>query len=333
MYVHHATISIPFQSTGSDFACFEYSVPGARIQYPDGSSVNQCNDMIIMDGLTKVSFTNLEKVIYPGLALKKSQVIEYYIRIAPRMLGLLKNRVIVMNRFPDGVDKDGFYEKDAPAGTPAWIETFNTYSQTAEREIDYIICNDLDTLIWMANLAALEINITLSTIDNFDMPDLVLFDIDPEPPCSFDDVIDVAFSLKEKLDELNFRTYIKTSGKKGLHVVLPIIEKYNFKQTREFVHQFGKFLAGEFDLVVSEAKNSMDPGTVFIDYLQNTRGKTMIAPYSLRAEPKATVSTPLEWKELKKGLRPDEFNIFTVLKRNNDPWEGLWETKQALEVE
>jgi len=286
-----------------------------------------------MDELTKVSFTNLEKILYPELGLKKSRVIEYYIRIAPRMLGFLKNRVIVMNRYPDGIDNEGFYEKDAPMGIPAWVKTFKKYSETAQRDINYIVCNDLDTLIWMANLAAIEINITLSTIDNYDKPDLVFFDIDPEPPCSFDDVIDIALSLKEKLDELNFRSFVKTSGKKGLHVVLPVIKSYNFKQTREFVHQFGKFLARESDLVVSEFRNSRDPGTIFIDYLQNTRGKTMIAPYSLRAQAKATVSTPLEWKELKKGLRPEEFNIFTVLKRKNDPWEELLENKQALEVE
>src|SRR5659263_139018 len=271
--------------------------------------INLSDNIIIMDNLTKVSFTNLEKILFPGLDLKKSRVIEYYRRIAPLMLGLLKNRVIVMNRYPDGVDKDGFYEKDAPAGMPPWVDTFNTYSETAKREIDYVVCNNLDTLIWMANLAALEINITLSTIDNYNTPDLVFFDIDPEPPCSFDDVMEIAFLLKEKLDELNLRAFIKTSGKKGLHVVLPIINKYNFKQAREFVHQFGKFLARESEIVVSEFRNSRDPGTIFIDYLQNTRGKTMIAPYSLRAEQKAPVSTPLEWRELKKGLRPEEFTI------------------------
>ena len=286
-----------------------------------------------MDDLTKVSFTNLEKVLYPDLELKKSQVLEYYIRVAPWMLGFLKNRVIVMNRYPDGIGKEGFYEKDAPAGVPPWVETFNIFSETAQREIDYVVCNKLDTLIWMANLAALEINITLSTIDDYESPDLVFFDIDPEPPRSFDDVIDIAFLLKEKLDELNFISFVKTSGKKGLHVVLPIKKGYNFKQTREFVHQFGKFLAKESDIVVSEFRNSRDPGTIFIDFMQNNRGKTMIAPYSLRAQPNAPVSTPLEWKEIKKGLRPEEFNIFTVLKRKNDPWEGLLENKQALEVE
>ncbi len=282
--------------------------------------------------LTKVAFTNLDKILYPELGLKKSQIIKYYISIAPRMLKFLKDRPIVMNRYPDGIDKEGFYEKDAPLGVPIWVKTFNRYSETAERELNYVVCNNLDTLIWMANLAALEINITLSTIDNFDTPDLLLFDIDPEPPCTFDDAMEIALLLKEKLDELNFKSFVKTSGKKGLHIVLPIIEKYNFKQTREFVHQFGKFLARESELVVSEFRNSQDPGTVFIDYPQNNRGKTMTAPYSLRADPKATVSTPLEWGELRKGLRPWEFNIFTVLEREKNPWEGLMENKQSLEV-
>ena len=286
-----------------------------------------------MHELTKVSFTNLDKVLYQDLNLKKSQVIEYYIRIAPLMLGFLKNRAIVLNRYPDGIGKEGFYEKDSPSGTPSWVETFKRYSETAQRDINYIICNDLDTLIWMANLAALEINITLSTKDSFDTPDLVLFDIDPEPPLTFDNVMDVALLLKEKLDELNFISFVKTSGKKGLHVVLPVVGSYNFKQTREFVHQFGKFLSRESDIIVSEFSKSRDLGTVFIDYLQNNRGKTMIAPYSLRAEPGAPVSTPLEWKELKKGLRPQEFNILTVLQRKTSPWEGLMENKQKLEVQ
>lgn len=286
-----------------------------------------------MKELTRVSFTNLEKIIYPDMGIKKSKLIEYYIRIAPRMLRYLKNRAIVMNRFPDGIINEGFYEKDAPAGIPEWVKTFKKYSETAQRDINYIVCNDLDTLIWIANLAAVEINVPLSNIDNYDMPDLVFFDIDPEPPCNFDDVINIGLLLKEKLDELNFRSFVKTSGKKGLHIVLPVVEKYNFRQTREFVHQFGKFLARESDIIVSEFRNSQDPGTIFIDYMQNIRGKTMVAPYSLRAEAGAPVSTPLEWNELKKGLRPEEFNIFTVLNRRKDPWEGLMQNKQGLEGE
>jgi len=117
--------------------------------------------------LTKVKFTNLDKVLYPKLGITKCQVIEYYIRMAPKMLGLLAERPSVLNRFPDGVDKEGFYEKAIPAGTPKWVKTFKRYSETAERDINYVICDDLDTLIWLANLAALEIHITLFRKDSF----------------------------------------------------------------------------------------------------------------------------------------------------------------------
>lgn len=285
-----------------------------------------------MDRLTKVSFTNLEKILFPVPGITKSRVLEYYIKAAPRMLKCLKGRAIVMNRFPDGINLEGFYEKDAPIGTPSWVETFVKYSETAKKEINYILCNELDTLLWMANLAAIEINITLSQALTYEKPDLVLFDIDPEPPANFDDAVEAALLIKEKLDILGLSSYVKTSGKKGLHIVIPISGSYTFKQTREFVHLVGKHLARESEIVVAEFSQGRDKGTVFIDYMQNVEGKTMIAPYSLRAEEHASVSTPIEWDEVRKGLRPQEFNIFTVLKREKDPWEGMLDNKQKLEM-
>jgi bifunctional non-homologous end joining protein LigD len=244
----------------------------------------------------------------------------------------LEGRAIVMKRFPDGIDKLGFYEKNAPPNTPRWVETFTRYSKTAKRDINYIICNNLNTLIWLANMATLEINITLSMTSAYEKPDLILFDIDPEPPADFNDTIEAAHLLKESLDELHLVSYVKTSGKKGLHVVIPITQRYTFKQTRKFAYTVGKYLSKESELIVSEFSQSRRPGTVFIDYLQNSPGKTMICPYSLRAEKNATVSTPLEWRELKKGLSPKKFNIFTVVKRKKEPWRNLMEKRQTLEV-
>lgn len=282
--------------------------------------------------LTKVDFTNLDKVLYPELRITKAQVIEYYIRIAPKILNIVTKRPMVLTRFPNGINKEGFYEKDAPLGTPSWVETFKRYSETAQRDVNYIICSNLDTLIWLANLAALEIHMTLSKIDSWDSPDLVLFDIDPEPPANIDDVVDVAILLKEKLDAFGLKSYIKTSGKKGLHAVVPIVDGYEFRRTREFVHQIAKNMAKESEIVVSEFARSRDPGTVFIDYRQNSHGRTMICPYSLRATPQATLSTPLEWKDIKKGLKPEEFNLFTVVKIQKNPWEGFLEDRQKLDV-
>jgi bifunctional non-homologous end joining protein LigD len=219
-----------------------------------------------------------------------------------------------------------------PLGAPSWVETFKRYSETAQRDINYVVCNDLDTLMWMANLAALEIHLCLSRTDSFLSPDLALVDIDPEPPASFNDAVDVSLLLKEKLIALGLRSYIKTSGKKGLHVVIPIVHGYAFKHVRDFVHEIGKYLAKESEIVVAEFSRSRDPGTVFIDYTQNSHGRTMVCPYSLRATPKATVSTPLEWDDVKKRLNPEELNILSVVKIEKDPWKDLFEERHRLEV-
>ena len=282
--------------------------------------------------LTRVRFTNLGKMLYPEIKITKAQVIEYYVKMAPKMLGFLADRPAVLNRFPNGVGEEGFYEKDSPSGAPAWVKIYVKYSESTEREIAYIICNDLDTLVWLGNLAALEIHITLSRANAFESPDFVLFDIDPEPPLSFDVVVNVALMLKEKLDDLGMRSYIKTSGRKGMHVIIPVKEGYRFQQTREFAHKIGKQLAKESELIVSEFSRSREQGTIFVDYLQNSHGRTIICPYGLRATAFATVSTPLEWEEVKKGLKPEDFNLFSVVKREKSPWEGVLGDRQRLEV-
>jgi bifunctional non-homologous end joining protein LigD len=285
-----------------------------------------------LEKLTKVKFSNLDKILYPELKLKKSQIIEYYIKIAPQMLKFLEDRPLVTTRYPDGVDREGFYEKNAPNGTPSWVETFRRFSKTAKRNLDYIVCNNLDTLLWLANLAALEIHIPLSKKDSYERPDIILFDIDPEPPTTIDNAIEVAHQLKETLDNLSLISFVKTSGKKGLHVAVPIAPEQKYKQTREFVHEIGKQLKKQNKLIVSEFTHSQEPGTVFIDYGQNAAGKTMTCPYSLRATKNASVSTPLSWNELQKGLKPQEFNILSVPTRKRTPWKSFWKEKQKLDV-
>jgi bifunctional non-homologous end joining protein LigD len=280
--------------------------------------------------LTRVDFTNLDKILYPDLKITKSQVIEYYIKIAPKMLDILVDRPVVLTRFPNGIAQEGFYEKDAPQGTPSWVKTFRKYSETAQREINYIVCNDLDTLIWLANLAALEIHMTLSQADSFENPDLIVFDLDPKPPAGYDEAAEVAALLKKKLDQVGLKSYVKTSGKKGLHVLFPLIKGYTFKQTRDFVQRIGESMKKETDLIVTERSKSDTSGKVYIDYVQNSHGRTMICPYSLRATPQATVSTPLKWDEVKKGLNPENLNLFTVTKIQESPWKGMMENKQKL---
>ena len=282
--------------------------------------------------LTKVELTNLDKVLFPRLKITKAKVINYYIKIAPKMLDLLSDRALVVTRFPDGIDQEGFYEKDAPKGTPSWVKTVRIYSKTAQRNVDYVLCNDLDTLIWLANLAAIEIHMPLSTIHFREKPDVVLFDVDPEPPATYKDAVTVALLLKEKLEHYGLKSYAKTSGKKGIHVVVPIVQEYTFLETREFAHKIGKQLVKESEIVTSEFAETKKPGKVFVDYLQNSRGRTMVAPYSLRVVQEATVSTPLEWTEVKKSIKPAKFNIFSVVRRQKDPWKGILEKRQKLEV-
>ena len=282
--------------------------------------------------LTKVRFTNLDKILYPELGITKAQVIEHYIRMAPRMLDILAGRPLSLTRFPDGVAKEGFYEKDVPVGTPEWVKTFRRHSESADRDIHYILCGNLDTLVWLANLAALELHMTLSRADSFDNPDFALIDIDPEPPLGYNDAVNVALLVKETLDALSLKCYVKTSGKKGLHILVPLAPGHNYRQTRDFVHQIGIHLAKESEIVVSEFPRSRDPGTVFIDYTQNSHGKTMVSPYSLRATPRATVSTPLEWDQIKEGLNPETFNILTVREIEANPWKMLPVEAQRLEV-
>jgi bifunctional non-homologous end joining protein LigD len=289
--------------------------------------------MIIMnEKLTKVDFTNLDKVLFPKVQITKAQVIEYYIKIAPKMLRFLADRPLVLTRFPNGIEKQGFYEKDAPQGIPSWIKTVAIFSETAKREVSYVLCNDIDTLIWLANLAAIEIHMPLSKVDSREKPDLILFDVDPEPPARYEEASEVALCLKKVLDEIGYKSYVKTSGKKGLHIIFPIDPQHSFQETRAFVHKIGQQLAKEHKLIVSELTETKKPGNVFVDYLQNSHGRTMVSPYSLRAAPDATVSTPLEWAEVEKGIKPTELSIFSVVKREKDPWKKLLENRQKLKV-
>ena len=171
-----------------------------------------------------------------------------------------------------------------------------------------------------------------STIHDLDKPDLLFFDVDPEPPATLSDSAEVALLLKDKLLDLGLTPFVKTSGKKGLHVVIPIVAELTFEKARVFVHKIGVDLAKESDIVVSEFKDTKKPGKVFADYLQNSPMRTMVVPYSLRPTPQATVSTPLEWSEVKKGINPSDYTIFSVVKRNVNPWKDIFEKKCKLEI-
>lgn len=287
-----------------------------------------------LGNLTKVKLSNLDKIFYPEPRITKAQVVEYYITLAPKILPLIANRPLVLTRYPDGVQGEtmSFFEKNAPNGTPEWVKTVPIYSETSKRDVNYIICNDLDTLIWLANLAALEIHMPFSKIDALSKPDFLFFDVDPEPPATLSDAAEVALLLKDELEGLGFVPFIKTSGKKGLHVLVPIVTEFLFLETRAFVHSIGVSLAGKNDLVVSEFKDTKKPGKVFVDYLQNSNGRTMVIPYSLRPTSNVSVSTPLDWSEVKRGIKAEDYTLISVLKSKSNPWKDIFNFKARLEI-
>jgi len=295
------------------------------------------DDLDEIGKLTKVKLKNLDKCFYPDVGVTKAHVIEYYVTLAPKILPVIQDRPLVLTRYPDGIKdsqlgKTSFFEKNAPEGTPSWVKLYPIYSPTSKRDVNYIVCNDLDTLIWLANLAALEIHMPFSTIHEINKPDLLFFDVDPEPPATLNDAAEVALQLKDKLLSLGLTPFIKTSGKKGLHVVIPIDPEHSFEATRAFVHQIGIELAKNNDLIVSEFKDTKKPGKVFIDYLQNSPMRTMVIPYSLRPTPEATVSTPLDWSEVQKGLNPTDYTLFSVNKRTSYPWKEIFSKRCKLEI-
>ena len=282
-----------------------------------------------MEDLTRVRFTNLEKLMYPELKLSKKDVIAYYIRVAPRILPFLRDRALVRTRYPDGVQLDGFYEKDAPPGTPDWVRTHVKYSKSVDRDTSYVVCDDLDTLLWLANLASLELHMPLSKVADTSKPDFVLFDLDPAPPAGLGEAVQAATLLREALLERGVKPYVKISGRKGVHVLIHVEPILGFRETREYVHELARELAARHDLIVSERRQTNVPGTVLIDHPQNSERSTMVAPYSLRAIREATVSTPVTWDALL-SARPFDFNIYNVPELAEDPWGDIWDEPQEI---
>jgi bifunctional non-homologous end joining protein LigD len=281
-----------------------------------------------MERLTRVEFTHLDKVLYPKPGYRKLDVVKYFIQAAPRMLPFLQGRALVVTRFPDGVEGEGFYGKDAPRGTPDWIRRHHAYSEAAKRSLDYIVCDDLDTLLWLANMAALELHIPLSKVESIDEPDMILFDLDPQPPAGFKEAVAVAKILRGTLSSLGVEPYVKTSGKRGLHIVVHVERGYTFEETRNWAHAVGATLAEQTGFVSSEKRRVKPPGTIYIDYPQNGRSRTMACPYTLRAVEGAPASTPLSWSELD-SVDPAKLNLETVPQRQ-DPWKGFWERPQRI---
>jgi bifunctional non-homologous end joining protein LigD len=293
-------------------------------------------------GGKRISVSNLEKLMYPGHRFTKARVIDYYIQISKYLLPHLKNRPITLKRFPEGVFGEFFYEKDAPAFTPEWVKTFAVprRSRSSGGDIRYILANDLPTLVWLANLANLEIHPVLHRVPRIERPTAIVFDCDPGEGTDILTCARVAFMLHDLLSDLGLRSHAKVSGSKGLQVYVPLNTPVTYDQTQPFAKAVAELLAErEPGLVVSEMPKIFRARKVFIDWSQNADFKSTVSVYSLRAKSHSPyVSTPVEWDELKRAREKDDadrlyFKPEAVLKRverHGDLFSPVLTVKQKL---
>lgn len=278
----------------------------------------------------KLKLTNLDKVIYPQLSVTKAEIIQYYMRIAPIMLRYIRNRPLTFIRFPDGINQKGFYSKDKPDWTPDWLASH--IIQHDDKAIEYIMAQTTPSLVWMANLACLELHPTQFVADGNDYPDHFIFDLDPDDSISFDQIKECAFELKKILELKNYQPFIKTSGGKGLHIIVPVIASWTFDEIKECAKSISLELIRKFPnqytLNVSKQKRK---GKILIDIYRNHLSNTTVAPYSLRGRKGAPVSMPIAWEELNKLESPGQYNIrnvFNYLDQRRDPWQE-WRNHEA----
>jgi bifunctional non-homologous end joining protein LigD len=281
----------------------------------------------------RLSLSNLDKVLYPEAGFAKGHVIDYYTRVSPVLLPHLRGRPLTLKRYPNGVDAGHFYEKQCPSHRPEWVET------ALIGDIDFCMANDLPTLVWLANLADLELHTSLALAEDYGSPTVIAFDLDPGPPATIVECADVALELRLIFEHLGMQTFPKTSGSKGMQVYVPLNTPTSYDVTRPFARGLAELLERRRpELVVSEMKKSLRGGKVFVDWSQNTSFKTTVNVYSLRARPQPTVSAPLTWEEVEavtESRDPDEL-VFTsadVLQRvseHGDLFAGVLELRQTL---
>ncbi|MEP6851460.1 MAG: non-homologous end-joining DNA ligase [bacterium] len=274
---------------------------------------------VSVEGRT-LSLSNLDKVLFPANGVTKGEVIDYYTRISAVLLPYLAGRALTVIRFPNGIEGSSFFEKNAPRGRPEWVRTVRLPApgSTKNREtIDYVVVEELATLVWLANLAALELHVhqwRVGPRGKVHGADQVVVDLDPGPPAGLTECATVALTLRDRLAADGLSAVVKTSGSKGLQLNAPIVEA-DPGRTSDYLRGIAQELEREHpDLVVSSMKKALRPGKVLLDWSQNNPAKTTVAPYSLRARPGATVSTPLQWSEVEAGGLV-QMDVATVLAR------------------
>jgi bifunctional non-homologous end joining protein LigD len=284
-----------------------------------------------------VKLTNLDKLFWPKLGITKRDLIQYYMNIAPFLLPHLKDRAMVMKRYPNGAAGEFFFMKRAPTPRPKWIEICSI-DHSSGNIIDFPMIQDLPSLMWVINLGCIDLNQWYARCDDVDRPDYLHFDLDPVPPASFEKVIEAALFLKTALDSLKIPSYAKTTGSKGIHIYIPIQHGPTQKQVWSFAKEFSHAVASQArDLLTAVYQVSKRPkGRVLVDYNQNAWGRTLASVYSVRPREVPSVSTPVKWKELERGITMDDFRIDNVparARKLGDLWKPLVANRGRFRLE
>ena len=278
-------------------------------------------------GARMVKLTNLGKPFWPDLEITKRDLLQYYADVSPYLLPHIKNRAMVMKRYPHGAYGEFFFMKRAPTPRPDWIETC-TIDHGDDNIIDFPMIQDLAALLWVINLGCIDLNQWYATCDDVDRPDYLHFDMDPVEGTPFEKVCESALAVKQALDTLKMPSLAKTTGSKGIHIYIPIVRGPTQKQVWTFAKELGNILEKQHpQLITAEYRVAKRPkGRVLVDFNQNQSGRTLASIYSVRPRPKATVSTPVTWEEIESGIRIEDFRIDNVRERFQevgDLWKPL----------
>lgn len=287
----------------------------------------------------QLKLSNLDKVLYPKAGFTKGQVVDYFTRIAPVLLPHLAGRPLTMKRYPNGVEGMFFYEKNCPSHRPDWVKTAKIWSEGNKRFMYYCVVDQLPTLVWMANLADLELHTSLSVAPDMDRPTVIAFDLDPGPPADIVQCCQVGLWIREIFEGFGMKAFAKTSGSKGLQVYVPLNTAVTYDQTKPFAHAVARLLEDRSPgHVVSDMKKSLRAGKVFVDWSQNDVHKTTISVYSLRAREQPTVSTPVTWDEVESCLKEGDAGklafvsdqVLQRVEKMGDLFEPVLKLKQKL---
>ena len=278
-------------------------------------------------GSHEIEISNRDKVLFPDDGITKGELVDYYHRISDVMLPHIKDRPVMMQRFPDGIKGPGFYHKEAPDYFPDWIGRVSVELKEKEGRQSLVVCNDAATLVYLADQGCITPHVWLSRGDKVNQPDRLVFDLDPEGD-DFDAVRFAARALKDILEEVGLVPFVMTTGSRGLHVVTPIERSVDFDAARGFARDLANVLAGRHpDRLTTETRKENRKGRLLLDYLRNSYGQTAVPPYAVRANPGAPVATPIDWKKLgDRKLRSQSYNIRNIFRRlghKDDPWKDI----------